>query len=347
MSNKKNIDEIKDYNTSLKDDFITEYLNQFVPIKQNDALNVFLNLQKANRFALKGEFSFMCDIATVVFTYLPLCSFTWPSWFTFGNDTYGNDTITVDFNKLEKSLLKTYNHITYQGLAWIVCTLYAYYVPYKELYSKPRTFEYDQIVNYQIMLPNCVYNAVHFGTYEAYATQLFMMINNMSQNGGNPDGNPNGNPNGNPLDIWSYKPKQKQDFFASLSTELTLESGNAQVKSKVKSKEWLNTKLESTTSLLMKMKMKYQDLETLIMDKVHIQQLQLKQSNIRSKILELQPKISVGGKTKCRDQFKVYLETNTKRKFIRRSRTKWFLDEHRGKYRFIDDTKSHIRLCGQ
>lgn len=41
---------------------------------------------------------------------------------------------------------------------------------------------------------------------------------------------------------------------------------------------------------------------------------------------------------------KVYTDPNTKRKYIRKSSQKWFLNEHRGMYRYVDKEKTKITL---
>lgn len=42
--------------------------------------------------------------------------------------------------------------------------------------------------------------------------------------------------------------------------------------------------------------------------------------------------------------YKLYIDHSTQCKFIRKSKQRWYLNEHRGKYRYVDASHSHVKL---
>lgn len=45
--------------------------------------------------------------------------------------------------------------------------------------------------------------------------------------------------------------------------------------------------------------------------------------------------------------FKIFTDATTKRKFIRKANARWYLDQHRGKYRYVGNDKKKIMVLGQ
>jgi len=52
---------------------------------------------------------------------------------------------------------------------------------------------------------------------------------------------------------------------------------------------------------------------------------------------------SGGGRGKAR---KIYTDPKTKRRYVRKAKAPWYLDEHRGKYRYTNNARTHITIVG-
>jgi len=306
----------------ISDDLINEVLEKYGV--QQAGMPIFSMLENMNKYAIRHDLGFMCDITTVIFLILPMVQFRWPEWCWITQDK----RLVVNYKLLLSSKFP-FNSFVHHALAWLVCTLYAMYLPNDK--HDQHVFIIQDILDYGLMLPNGVYNARYFPEYSENAARLYRNIFSSSQTGGNPE-----------LYKFNeyvvYDPDEwLTDDKLTSTAELLARNGEALLTKKTISIPKYEMRGEHIN---------YTDLLNYISRLFKMQnspQIQEPWMNQRGPYLS-KPLLAHGGKTKKPQAFKIYVEKSSQRKYVRRSKTRWYLDEHRGKYRYLDELKSSIRI---
>ena len=310
-----------------------------------------------NKFNIKDiEYGYMCDIATVTLNVMPFKFYDFPEWFQVSKQGLKNldYTITIQKNVYDLLTCKNFpkdihdNHsyfIFYQGLAWVV----SYIVACSKYLKDPLTVKddgdrisitRDELIKHGAIFRNNVFNPMYYNNdiiqrqcKEIYRTCSIIFI---------PAGT-----GGKPKKLNRSKHQKKMHGYGSEQFEMDIEEKQRWLHEASLSthycmydqaiKNWEKTKQSPTP----------QNQLVTVDGKINVEPQQ-SSSNFK-KLLDSLPvgpdsPCAAGGNIKTH---KIYIDPTTKRKYIRKSSTRWYLDENRGKYRYADDLRTKIILLGK
>ena len=287
----------------------------------------------------------MCDILTITLGVIPNILYSYPEWCDIHMASNNDFSVNIDYDKLcanpphEADLFDL-------GLAWFVCCIVAYmHTVGGETASIYKGLSFNDITDYSVLLPNNVMLAPHYHDYNKLAVFLF----NQAMSG----------QKRRPMSYGGVQIKQKQSggnerrrrlFNEAMFEKACLATGpllrnyneTGSQKQPLKSNEQSgaldlsNYKNEMSQDFVL---LRVKELERAVQEK--------KNSKINSYAVEAQNRtqITVGAGGNKRE-YKIYVEKETKRKYVRGlvKNTKWYLDEHRGSYKWSSDAKSQIVL---
>ena len=271
-----------------------------------------------------SEYGYMCDVATVTFNLLPLVPFIYPPWLQVDF----KENIVIDLSKV--NLLVNNDIMYYKGLLFLACYIVVATeksvdtINIIKLVQKDVKINAKTLVEQNILYGNGVFHPKTYMLCKDNVKTLFDLVYpKFSGEKGNKKTNKNNLIGGNPCPLLTNIQK-RNDWIEQRSKSTNYYILVNMLINTIKQKKVVAANQQTLHATAIK-------IDTLGMANYLGQE--------RVPIMVQPVATAAGGNFKT---FKVYINPLIKKKYIRKSGQKWYLHENKGKYRYIDNTNTHI-----
>ncbi len=278
-----------------------------------------------NQFQLKGPRSYLCDVTTVALNVLPvIAAYDWPKWCQY--KVVGmSGIITINYALLCESNVSLANGDILQiGLAWLVCCIIAYNATNKlDLdYNASYDFELNALRNNTLMFKNSVFIGTFYDMYKSMATSFFnnACLRTLGSSGRKKQQSGGG------------RTEMSEAYISACLDNACLPTGKLIC-------DFLATPRRLPPHTLPHLAA-VSPLKT--------------QSAVHMPVVPVQTVVAAttagpaaAGGSSPKTKYQVCQDKATGRKYIRRQRARWYLDEHRGAYRWASEEKKYIHIAGK
>lgn len=325
-------------------------LQKYSETYQKVCLPVPNNKQVTSKYHIEHDSGYLLDLATVSLSVLIYMEFDWPDFILLAENDKEDLFLIINPNAIS---IEKPNYIFkpfYYGLATLACLIYAWYENYNKKYTMMKSYEKDDgvlivpisdLYDYDKLEPLlCPCKTLIKPTFEQIRNRF---NNNMKQFKTNLEKIDIFKKQGGHTSIKRRAPRKSRKmtgsgFTPELPDGLTLVSRNPTEDPNKKAAR-LRRIAEKYGSIESPQDLAYRLLRDKALAKYSAPTSKFSPQPMNSYYHPIPKPVNVGGKPP--KQYKIYTEPDTKRRYLRHNNSRWYLDEHRGKYRYAKDT-SHV-----